>query len=138
MNLLVLGERRFRILALDTTEPYLQGDVEWLSSEAIDAPDVDEAAQRVTALFGEQFRLVLAVTGQWVRRLDLSSDPDTLADFVAGNLDLPSAAKQELLEKLSLPVRLAHLSELLGERIRALTDRWDERRRKKFAGAVLN
>ena len=138
MNLLVLGERRFRILALDTTEPYLQGDVEWLSSEAVDAPDVDEAAQRVTALFGEQFRLVLAVTGQWVRRLDLPSDPDTLADFVAGNLDLPPLAKQELLEQLSLPARLAHLSELLGERIRALTDRWDERRRKKFAGAVLN
>jgi len=138
MNLLVLGERRFRILALDTTEPYLQGDVEWLSSEAVDAPDVDEAAQRVTALFGEQFRLVLAVTGQWVRRLDLPSDPDTLADFVAGNLDLPSTAKQELLETLSLPTRLAHLSELLGERIRALTDRWEDRRRKKFAGAVLN
>lgn len=138
MNLIVLGERRFRIVALDSSEPYLHGDVEFLSSEDVDAPEVEDAAQRVAALFGEQLRLVLAISGQWMRRLDLPSDHDTLSDFIAGNVDLPASEKQELLETVSLPARLSRLAVLLGDRIRALTQRWEEKRRKKFAGAALN
>ncbi len=138
MNLVAFGERRFRILALDTTELYLQGDVELLESEDVDAPEVTEAAARVAALFGEQFRLALAISGQWTRRLDLPSDPDALADFVAGNAELPSEEKQALLETLSLPARLSRLAVLLGDRVRVLTERWEEQRQTKFARERLN
>ncbi len=138
MNLVALGERRFRVVGLDHSEPYLTGGVEYLNSEEVNAPEVEEHAQRVAALFGEQFRLTMAVTGQWVRRMRLPGEPDALADFVAGQIDVLTATKQELLETLSLPVRLRREVELLGDRIRSLTERWEERRRKKFAGAALN
>lgn len=138
LNLIVLGGRRFRIASLDHSEPYLIGEVEYLESEAVDAPEVDEQAQRVAALFGEQFRLVLAISGQWQRRAGLPGEPDALADFVAGQIDVPPPTKQELLETLSLPDRLAREAELLGDRIRVLTERWEEQRREKFAGAALN
>jgi len=138
LNLVAYGERRFRIFALDTSEPYLQADVEFLESEDVDAPEVDAAAARVASLFGEQLRLVLAISGQWTRRLDLPSDADALADFVAGNAELPPKEKQALLETLSLPVRLSRLAVLLGDRVRALTELWEEQRRKKFAGERLN
>ena len=138
MNLVALGRRRFRIFALDHSEPYLQGDVEYLASEDTDSPGVDEEAQRVAALFAEQFRLSMAVTAQWVRRLDLPRDPNRLADFVASHMELEPAAKQELLETLSVPARLRREAELLGDLIRALTERWEEQRRNRFAGAALN
>ena len=138
MNLTALGERRFRIVRLSDSEPYLVGDVTYLESADVDASEAEEEAQRVAALFGEQFRLVMAITGQWVRRLKLPSDPDALADFVASQTDLPPPKKQELLETLSVPDRLRRESDLLGERIRALSERWEERRRKTFAGAALN
>ena len=138
LNLIVLGGRRFRIASLDHSEPYLIGEVEYLESEAVDAPEVDEQAQRVAALFAEQFRLLLAISGQWMRHAALPGDPDALADFVAGQIDVPQPTKQELLETLALPARLAREAELLGDRIRALTERWEARRREKFAGAALN
>ena len=73
-----------------------------------------------------------------MRRLDLPADPETLADFVAYQLDAQPATKQELLETLSVPARLHRAADLLGERIRELTERWEERRRERFAGSALN
>jgi hypothetical protein len=138
LNLVAHGERRFRIIALDTNEPYLQGDVEHLASEDVDAPGIGEAAARVVPLFREQQRLALAIGGQWSREIELPSDHDALADYVAGNSELPAEEKQALLEMLSLPARLERLVQLLDRRVRALTDLWEEQRRKKFAGERLN
>ena len=138
MNLIVLGERRFRILSLDTTEPYLQGEVEYIESQDAATPEAADQAARVAALFGEQFRLRLCSTGQWTRTLDLPADPGALADFVAGQLDAPPEANQELLELLSVPERLRRESDMLGEHIRRLVERWEETRREKYAGAALN
>jgi Lon protease-like protein len=138
MNVAAFGERRFRIDGLDHSEPYLVASVEYLESEGGDTPEAAEAAARVAALFGEQIRLVMAVSDQWMRRLDLPSDAGMLADFVAGQLDLQAETKQELLEMLSTPERLRREAEILGDRIRFLNERWQEKREKKFAGAVLN
>ncbi|MDP3766441.1 MAG: LON peptidase substrate-binding domain-containing protein [Dehalococcoidia bacterium] len=138
LNLVALGDQRFRIAALDSSEPYLQGDVEFLGDEDVDAREAQEEAERVVALFAEQFRLVMAVTGQWVHRLELPDEPGQLADFVAAHVDFEPEDKQKLLETLSVPARLRREVDLLGDCIRQLTERWEERRRKKFAGAALN
>ncbi len=138
MNLLALGEQRFRILDLDRSESYFTAEIEYLASEGVDAPETADEARRVAALFGEQFRLVMAVTGQWLRTIALPGEPDRLADFVAGQVDLTSETKQELLETLSAPARLRREAELLGALIRKLTERWEEVRQTKFAGAALN
>ncbi len=138
MNIHALGTRRFRILDLDQSEPYLQANVEELSSEDVDTPEAEADAQRVAALFSEQYRLLMAVTGQWVRSVGLPNEPDRLADLVAAHVDLPPPIKQELLETLSVPSRLRREAELLGELIRKLTKRWEESRRERFAGAKLN
>ena len=138
MNLVARGERRFRIDRLDHSAPYLTGLVTYVESEESAAPEAEEEAHRTAALFAEQFRLVMAITGQWVRRLDLPNDPDRLADFVAHQIEIPPATKQELLETLSVPARLRREAELLGDLIRKLSQRWEEERRKKFAGPALN
>jgi uncharacterized protein len=133
MNLIAFGEQRFRIRALDSSQPYLQGDVELLASAEIDAPEVAELAARVSALFAEHFRLVLAISGQWSRQLEVPHDPDALADYIAGTVELPVGEKQSLLETLSLPARLSRLAVRLAERVRSLTPMWEEKRSKRFA-----
>jgi Lon protease-like protein len=138
MNLLVFGERRCRILALDSSEPYLQGDVEPLASIGGATPEAAAAARQVAERYAEHFRLSMAVTDQWMRDLDLPSDPDVIADFVAGHIDVDADTRQELLETLSVPERLHRELDLLDGCIRELTDRWEERQRRKFAGGVLN
>ena len=137
-NILALGTRRFRILDLDHSQPYLQANVEELSSEDVDTLDAEADAERVAALFSEQYRLLMAVTGQWVRSVGLPNEPDRLADFVAAHVDLPPPIKQELLETLSVPGRLHREADLLGDLIRELTKRWEESRRERFAGTALN
>jgi hypothetical protein len=138
MNLIVLGKRRFRILRLDRSETYLTGDVEYLQTEEAGSPEAERQAARASALFGEQLRLKMAITGQWMRGIDLPGDSDALADLIAAQMDASPQAKQELLETLSVPERLRKEADLLGERIRTLTERWERTRREKFAGAALN
>lgn len=138
MNLIVVGERRFRIERLYDDQLYLTGDVVYLESDPGDPAEADEEAHRVATLFGEQLRLVMAISGQWTRTIDLPGDPDYLADYVAHQIGAAPRQQQELLETLSVPERLRREADLLGERIRALTERWDEQRRKKFTGAALN
>ena len=138
INLAAVGERRFRIDRLDRSEPYLTGEVVLLNSEDRHAPETEGESQKVAALYGEQFRLVLSVTGQWVRSLSLPGEPDVLADFVAAGIEATPETKQELLETLSVPLRLRREAELLGEIIRKLNERWEELQRKRFAGGALN
>ena len=106
--------------------------------EDADSSEAESEAERVSALFGEHFRLVLAVTGQWARKLETPSEPGRLADYVASQIELPAVAKQGLLETLSVPDRLREEVEMLGDSIRKLTERWEERREQKFTGAALN
>ena len=138
LNLIALGRQRFRVLSLDRSEPYLTGDVEYLVSEAAEGGAVPREADRVATLFAEQFRLVMALSNQWTRDLNLPGEADALADFVAAQIEAPADVKQELLETLPVLSRLRRESELLGELIRTLTQRWEEVQRKRFAGASLN
>lgn len=138
MNIIALGEERFRIAALDREEPYLQGEVDLLENIDAAAPEVRELASRVVVLFGEHFKLGLALTGQWMRELELPKEPGALADFIAGNLELPVPEKQELLETLSVPDRLSRIAVRLAERIAVLTERWNEKRQQQFGHGVRN
>lgn len=138
MNLITLGRHRFRIESLDHSEPYLVGNVEYLLNESGGGEDPGEAADRVAKLFAEQFRLVMAVSHQWTRTLDLPGDPASLADFVAAEIDVPAIVKQNLLETLVVVDRLRRETEILTDLIRDLTERWEEEQRKRVTGGGLN
>ncbi len=98
MNLIAVGQQRFRILSLDNSRPYLAGEVSFIPREQPDDPRCDEAAARVAELFSRYFQLMLALGDQWTRRIGLPSRPAILADFVGGRLDVPPDVKQRLLE----------------------------------------
>lgn len=133
MNIFTLGERRFRIIALTTTHPYLRGEVTYVDQ----APPGDAAGplvSRAEPVFGEYFRTYLGVGDQWSNAIPLPPDPAEAADFVAARLDVTLQIKQELLEQLSPDDRLRRELELLEDELPEMRSRLAVHMRQKTAG----
>jgi uncharacterized protein len=138
MNLFTIGERRFRILALNTTQPYLRGEVTPLEQERPDAA-AGELLPRAQELFNEYFSTYLALGNQWTRGIYLPDEPGEAADYIGARLDVPAELKQELLELLSPTARLTRELEIIAERLPDMRGRLASFIRQKTSGfGVLN
>ncbi|HXG41872.1 MAG TPA: LON peptidase substrate-binding domain-containing protein [Dehalococcoidia bacterium] len=111
LNLLAMGESRFRIRDVLQTSPYLVAEVDLLQDE--DVEGTEGLATQVGGLFADFVRLTLAITGQWARSVPLPTGPSALADAVAQRLPLDLRHKQALLETLSVRQRLEHERQFL-------------------------
>ncbi|MBI2965870.1 MAG: LON peptidase substrate-binding domain-containing protein [Chloroflexi bacterium] len=107
--LVVTGERRFRIVGLDRSLPYLVGEVEYLV-DAVD-PDANRAAVELRGVADRYLRLLFAARGEYRGSMKLSDDP-TAIEVVAASLlsDHSAANRQAILE-----------AEPLGNRLRLMT-----------------
>ncbi len=132
MNLLCRGGKRFRVVKLVSQEPYLVGEVERLAAAA--EADTAELADTAAALFGEYYRLYLALSNQWARSLEMPNDAAALSDFIASRLAVSLWTKQRLLEELSTRKRLEMEVEVMGEAIRELTPRVEAARAGRWQG----
>ena len=132
MNVVCVGERRFRVTRKLSETPYLVAEVEPLESSDAEGEDVSDLADTVAALFGEYFRLYLAVSHQWTRQIGLPRSADELADFVASRLGVSVWMKQRLLEELSVRRRLETEMETLGDAIREITPKVDAARAQRW------
>lgn len=139
MNLICLGEQRFRLSRQVSETPYLVGEVEPLQSIDGEGPVVTDVADTVTALFAEYHRLYLAVSNQWTRHIDMPGPPGELADFVASRMAVDLWTKQRLLEELSVRRRLEMEMETLSDAIREMTPKVDAARSRRWrALGVMN
>jgi Lon protease-like protein len=123
LNLICLGERRFRLTRRLSEAPYLTGEVELLESCDADGAGVRDLAEGVGELFGEYYRLSLAVSNQWARKVGMPASPGERADFIATRLAVDLWTKQRLLEELSVRRRLEMERETLSEAIHEMTPR---------------
>jgi uncharacterized protein len=89
-DIVTAGGRRFRLLGVDTSEPYLQGDVEWLDEPVGDAAPV--LGRSVAARYLD-YRSVLGARSDE----PLPGDPGTLSYLVAATMVLDLADQQALL-----------------------------------------
>lgn len=131
MNLICRGGQRFRLLKTVRQEPYLVGEVEALASISDDARTGD-LADTTAALFGEYYRLYLALSNQWARSLEMPRDPDELADFIGSRLGVSLWTKQRLLEEVATHKRLEMEIDILTDAIRDLTPRADAARTARW------
>jgi Lon protease-like protein len=139
INLVCLGGKRFRTVRVLSEDPYLTGEVEFLSSTSTDDPKAKELSDDAGSLFAEYVRLYLAISHQWARSVEMPGEPDGLADFIGARLGVAPQVKQRLLEELSARTRLALEVQILGEAIREMTPRVEEARIMRWAGfAVMN
>jgi ATP-dependent Lon protease len=132
MNLVCLGEKRFRLTRKVRETPYLVGDVEALASTDAEGEEVADAADTVAALFAEYCRLSLAASNQWTREIGMPGAPGELADFVASRLGVSLWAKQRLLEELSVWRRLEMELETLSDAIREMTPKVNSARVQRW------
>jgi Lon protease-like protein len=133
-NLLTIGVERFQILETDTSEPYLQARVEYLSR-----PDGDDAAtvgiaERVSAMFADHYRWTLQLGDQWTRQIALPTRPEMLADFIANRLEVEVGVKQELLEAGTVRACLELEERILARANRLLYARVQAQQRQKYGG----
>jgi len=139
MNLVCLGEQRFRLLKKLRDTPYLVAEVEPLDSTDAEGEDVAELAETVGALFAEYYRLYLAVSNQWARQIGMPSGAAELADFVGSRLAVSPWTKQRLLEELSVRRRLEAELDTLSDAIREMTPKVDVARAQRWrALGVMN
>ncbi len=139
MNLICLGEQRFRLSRKVSETPYLVGEVEPLQSIDGEGREVADVADTAAALFAEYHRLFLAVSNQWTRQIGMPGVPGELADFVASRMAVDPRAKQRLLEELSVRRRLEMEMETLSDAIREMTPKVDAARARRWrALGVMN
>jgi Lon protease-like protein len=138
MNLLTIGRERFRIAAVQSTQPYLRGEVTLLEQQPA-GEEGRAVLPRAEELFSEYLRTHLALADQWTRGVTLPDDPGDAADFVAARLDVPPHTKQDLLEELSPDTRMARALEIIAEELPDMRARLASHLRHKTAGfGVLN
>jgi Lon protease-like protein len=113
-DIVTVGANRFRLLALDQSLPYLQGEIEPLTDEDIDA---DTAAPLVRAVQVAFHAYVDALTeeGSAVVKVDeLPSEPTLLSFLVAAAMVIDLPERQSLLAEPDAVRRLSAQRSLLA------------------------
>ncbi len=122
MLLSIAGRSRFRIEEMTQLTPYLEGEVVVLPEEAegeIEAEELD--AIRVTV--SNYVRLLMGLSGGWVRETTTPDEPVALSYFIGSLLQVDLVDKQALLEEPNAAGRLAAEREILDREVAALRER---------------
>lgn len=97
MNIVALGQKRFRILSLDYSRPYLVGKVEFYPLEKSDTNGLDQIGGRLRPWVKRYMQILTEVNDLDLNPDYLPNDPLVLGYLAAVLLQLPSDQKQELL-----------------------------------------
>lgn len=97
LNVLALGQHRFRILSLNYDKPYLTGLVENYPLEDGDQDALGEAGNRLLPWVRRYMRMLDQYTDSRLEPEKLPADPLVLAYLGAVLLQVPPSQKQELL-----------------------------------------
>jgi uncharacterized protein len=96
MNVLTVGEQRFRIRELVEGRPYLRGRVELLDDESTEVEP--RLAARVREDFGSYLQALRRLANRAEVTIELPTSPRDLSYVVAATLQIPLVERQVLLE----------------------------------------
>ena len=125
-DLVTVGTQRFRLLALDQTLPYLQGEIELLAEEAVDQAVAALFVRAVQVAFRAYLDALSERGGATVRIEDLPSEPALLSFVVAATMVIDLPERQGLLDEPDTVCRLSAERALLVREtamLRATTSR---------------
>ncbi|MBE0410063.1 MAG: LON peptidase substrate-binding domain-containing protein [Anaerolineales bacterium] len=97
MNLVALGQQRFRIISLNYEKPYLTGMVESFPLDQSDQQSLEAAGMRLVPWINRYMRLLNQVANVNLDPKQLPEDWLVLAYLAAVLLQVPSVEKQQLL-----------------------------------------
>lgn len=123
MNLLTVGQRRFKIIQTYHTAPYLEADVLFLPEDPPD-PRAVSLANAVREAASDLLTHLLHLQGDDEHEVQLPEDPLSLSYAIAAVLPAPLPLRQQLLELRDTAERLRQqlaLIEAEAERVAALS-----------------
>ena len=134
MNLATIGEKRFRILDMVHELPYTKGRVEYLPE---DMGEIDESElTKARDLFGKYVQSLAGLQGGWIREGTVPEDAGKLSYSIAQYLEMPTRAKQRLLELPFIGERLHYEIPLLEGAIQRIGEQLIKR--SPYQGPRLN
>ena len=113
-DIVTAGTRRFRLLGLDETRPYLQGEVELLAEEPADPAVAGPAVRVIQAAFREYLDALTEWGGATVRVEELPDEPELLSFLVAAAMVIELPERQALLAESDTLRRMAMQRALLS------------------------
>jgi Lon protease-like protein len=119
-NLVTVGTQRFRLLGLDQSGPYLQGQIELLADDATDPAAAAPVVRAVQAAFRSYLDALAETGGAMVRVTDLPDEPALLSFVVAAAMVIDLPERQGLLAEPDTVRRLGVQRALLSREIAML------------------
>ena len=119
-DVVAVGRERVRVVATETSEPFLRAEVESLDGREEPSPDTAREAARALALFGDYRTAVSALRGDDVMVGTLPRDPEMLSYVLASTCALTLPERQQLLESPSTVERLGLLRRLMRRELQAM------------------
>ena len=87
MDLITMGERRFRLEEITQWQPYLKGRVRFFEPEEVgEPPPTAEMIEDLRTTLGRYLRAILGLRGGWVRQVESPMDPVDLSFYIASVL----------------------------------------------------
>jgi ATP-dependent Lon protease len=119
-QLVVQGERRFRVLDFQPGLPFHLARVEYLPGANAAGADVEARAINLKRLALEALELLPGAPVELANVVQSMDSAEGLADLIASFLDVKPADKQALLETAELRTRLERVATLVAQRIEVL------------------
>jgi hypothetical protein len=113
-DIVTVGTQRFRLLRLDQTRPYLQGEVEMLTEEPTDPTVAGPAVRVIQAAFREYLDALTEWGGATIRLEELPDEPELLSFIVAAAMVIDLPERQAMLAESDTLRRLAMQRALLS------------------------
>jgi ATP-dependent Lon protease len=119
-QLLVQGERRFRVLDFQPGLAFHLARVEYLPDAPSGAPDVEARLLSLRRLALEALEYLPGAPSELASTLQSMESAQALSDLIASFLDIKATEKQALLETTDLRTRLERVASLLAQRLEVL------------------
>jgi Lon protease-like protein len=121
MNILCIGQSRFKVARLHHHRPYLSGDADlWPWEPLVDEIAAEPRSAHIRQLLTAYLRQLAKATGNTVQLDDMPSEPAPLANLAAIVLQIPNREKQHLLAAPSVDLLVDDCIHLLERENRAL------------------
>ena len=119
-SIIVHGLTRFRLLAVEQTDPFMTGRIEVLEDHLAPGPSLDALVASVRQQANRVIELSPNTPDEAAQVLNSITNPSALADFLAANLQADTAEKQRLLEELDVEKRLRMIAARLATQLDVL------------------
>ena len=120
VHIIVHGITRFKVIKKVATKPYLKARIQPLSTKVRTTKKLQALIVSVRQAANRVITLSSNVPEEASVLLENIENPSALADFLAANLSLDVAKKQQLLEELNAAKRLEQISVILAHQLEVL------------------